>query len=245
MNIIQNYTAENFCSKFWNCYEDTFIEGAQIKVHRYAGSVNLCDITHAMQPGKACETISIQWWPHTEIPGAAIDPLFSAHGYDVRAVFNALRALPWQYRKHWKTGAMTSEWQELTGPALADALPGFESSEKMPQLSIHRGERKAIRVFSPFAKVKPLPAKPAKWTVAHVVRALMAGQFSSLKCNGVYSDDYAYDAAVNFHQGEIKNAVAFARRIMENPSGWWAHEDSDSVSICCHHFDSNEFVFKL
>ena len=245
VKIIEKLDESHFGAgcEFWNCYDDTFIRRDQVKLHRYAGSLLLMDISDAMRPGKVCEKFSLNWWPHDgSVRG--VDELFRAHGFYLRAVLATLRALPWQKQKHWKTGAPTDDWQQMTGAELAAAIPAFAGNENL-QLSLHRGENQAIRIWSPFASVKPLPAAPKKWTVAHVVRALMAGQAVNLKCNGVYSDDYAYDAAVNFHQGPIKNAVAFARRIMESPSGWWAMERGGWISICCHSFDSNEFQFDL
>ena len=242
MKIIEALT-DTDCS-FWNSYEDTFVRRDKILFHRYAGSLLLLDISEAMKPGKVCDKITLNWWPHDEIP-RGIDELFAAHGFDLRALFNALLALPWEKAKHHRTGEPLDHWQQIDRAALVALLPDFAKNPEALRLDLHRGDRQAIRVWSPFATLNPLPCAPKKWTVAHVVRALMAGQYQSLKCNGVYTDDYAFDAGVNYQQGEIKNGVAFARRIMESPSGWWASERGGVVSICCHHFDSNEFKFDV
>ena len=242
MKIIEALT-DTDCS-FWNSYEDTFVRRDKILFHRYAGSLLLVDISDAMKPGKVCDKITLNWWPHDEIP-KGIDELFAAHGFDLRALFNALLALPWEKAKHYRTGEPLDYWQQIDRAALVALLPDFAKNPEALRLDLHRGDRQAIRVWSPFATLNPLPCAPKKWTVAHVVRALMAGQYQSLKCNGVYTDDYAFDAGVNYQQGEIKNGVAFARRIMESPSGWWASERDGVVSICCHHFDSNEFKFDV
>ena len=257
--IIPHLTAgEHFGSTcaFWNSHDDWFLQRDQIKAHLYNGSLRLVDITDAMKPGKMCEEFTFNWnWHAGTPPGLA--GLFKRHGYHLRSLFNELRGLDWQHRKHWKTDEVAPDlgWQELSYADLVALFPAEEFGRReMPgdSLTLHRSERSSIRVWSPFATVKPLPEPPKKWTVAHVVRALLCGQFSNLKCEGVYTDDYAYDAAVNFHIGEFGSrpgaAVAFARRILESPSGWWASvrgEAAGHVSICCHHFDSNSFKFEL
>jgi hypothetical protein len=110
-------------------------------------------------------------------------------------------------------------------------------------LEIYTGTEPGRRTFSPFAvdRVKPLKAKPGKWTIPHVIRCLLNGQYEGLKCNGVYTDDYAWDAAVDFKRGAIADAVEFCRDIIKSPSGWWVSEREGIVHICCHSFDSNEF----
>jgi hypothetical protein len=94
--------------------------------------------------------------------------------------------------------------------------------------------------------VRALKAAPAKWTLPHVYKALMNGQFSALRCTGKYSDDYAYDNAINFGKGDFSERAAdFVRRIMEAPSGWRTYANGAVVSVCCHSFDCNDFTFKL
>jgi hypothetical protein len=101
----------------------------------------------------------------------------------------------------------------------------------------------AKRVFDPTLKAyNPLKEIPAKWTLTHVVRALLNGQAENVKCTGVYTDDYAYDAASNFGIGEI-NAKNLAIRLIECPSGWHAYAEADgTVHVNCHSFDNNKFT---
>jgi hypothetical protein len=252
--IIPHLTAEEHFGSgcaFWNSHDDWFLQRDQVKVHRYNGSLHLWDITDAMKPGKTCTEFTLRWDHFSNTP-AGLYRLFERHDYNLRAVFNELLALPWEHRKFWANGIAidppgSAGWQEMTGLAGAANLADFSGDVRW---ELYRSERPAIRVWSPFASVNPLPHAPKKWTVAHVVRALLAGQFSNLKCDGKYSDDYAYDAAVNFHIGEFgqrpEAAIAFARRILESPSGWWAYDRDGSgrISICCHHFDSNSFKFE-
>src|SRR5581483_2973985 len=218
--------------QFWNSIDDWFLQRDLIKTHRYSDSLCITDLADAMKPGKICEEFTLRWNRVEGIPPFVHD-LFRENHHDAAAIIKALRALPWAPAKNWRTGEPQAGWEAI----------------HQGELEIFRTELRSVRVWSPFAKVNPLPAKPAKWTVAHVVRALLCGQFSNLTCNGIYTDDYAYDAAVNFRMGEFGDrpgaAIAFARRIIESPSGWWASESHGHVSICCHHFDTNSFKFEL
>lgn len=111
-------------------------------------------------------------------------------------------------------------------------------------MTISKCELKSINTYSPFnhANIKPLTAIPAKWTMRHAVKAILNGHFDNLRCNGVLTDDYANDAAVNFREGTINDSTAFIKRIIESPSGWWTMLDGNSVKLCCHNFDSNSFT---
>ena len=106
----------------------------------------------------------------------------------------------------------------------------------------------AVRVYSPFAlaRLKPLTEIPAKWTLVHAKRALANGQFNNLHCNGKYSDDYAFDAATNYGMGQL-DGMAMLQKLVTSPSGWWTslNPETLSVSICCHHFDSNRMVLAI
>ena len=141
-------------------------------------------------------------------------------------------------------------WQDSCGAVnhvrgrYREQLDEHTADSKDGTLEIYTGTEAGRRTFSPFAldRIKPLKAKPRKWTIPHVIRALINGQYEELKCNGVYTDDYAYDAAVNCRRGTISNALEFCRGIIKSPGGWWAMaQEGGRVSICCHSFDSNEF----
>ena len=142
-------------------------------------------------------------------------------------------------------------WQDSCGAInhvqgrYLEQLDEHTADSKDGSLEIYASTEPGRRTFSPFAldRIKPLKALPAKWTIPHVIRALINGQYEELKCNGVYTDDYAYDAAVNYRMGTISNALEFCRGIIKNPGGWWAMaQDGGRVSICCSSFDSNEFI---
>ncbi|SHJ62887.1 hypothetical protein SAMN02745165_02810 [Malonomonas rubra DSM 5091] len=201
-----------------NSFEELYFEEQQVKMKRSQGQVRITDLSEAMKSGRQCRSYSLN---DTEECGAL--NWLSSRSFDWPLIFAGLGALPW-----------------------ADRFREFDAIE-VEGAKVYMEDVKAIRVYSPFnlAVIKPLKEEPKKWTLRHVLRALLNGQFKELRCDGQYSDDYAGDAARNFGRGEIANARAFARRIMESPSGWWTHSGENSVSVCCHHFDSNSFVFDL
>ena len=49
-------------------------------------------------------------------------------------------------------------------------------------------------------KIRPIKT-PEKWTLPHVWKAILSGQIYMGQCDGRYTDDYAYDAAVDFKSG--------------------------------------------
>lgn len=91
---------------------------------------------------------------------------------------------------------------------------------------------------------KPLKEVPKKWTIRHVARVLINKQYKNLVCNGVYTDDYAYDKAVNFNRDEIDN-LKFAKKLIENSSGWSAWATGNKINVCCYSFDNNSFELCL
>ncbi|NEX60097.1 hypothetical protein [Noviherbaspirillum galbum] len=137
--------------------------------------------------------------------------------------------------------------QYLSTLSFAAGRYGFEPIDVSDEVRLHYSEGNGTNTFSPFAldRLKPLREVPAKWTMAHAKRALANHQFRNLRCNGVYSDDYAYDAAVDFHRGPVDHLVML-EKLVESPSGWWTSLDGNgSVSLCCHHFDSNSFQLEM
>lgn len=77
---------------------------------------------------------------------------------------------------------------------------------------------KAIRTFSPWARVRPIK-EPKTWTITHVYKAILAGQITAAHVDGKYTDDYAYDAAINFGACDF-NPLELAKALIEHPSGW-------------------------
>lgn len=113
-------------------------------------------------------------------------------------------------------------------------------------------EVKGVNVFSPFAAVKPIKT-PAKWTIAHVWKAILAGQIIEACRDYRYTDDYAYDAATDFGAMTYDNdgCLNLAAEIMEDGySGWYVSCDGKPdnngnyiVNVGLHSFEGWTLVF--
>lgn len=113
-------------------------------------------------------------------------------------------------------------------------------------------EVKGVNVFSPFAAVKPIKT-PAKWTIAHVWKAILAGQIIKACRDYRYTDDYAYDNATNFGAMTYDNdgCLNLAAEIMEDGySGWYVSCDGKPddngnyvVNVGLHSFEGWTLVF--
>lgn len=125
----------------------------------------------------------------------------------------------------------------------------FFVRREQPDIACHiySSKRKAMRVFTPFKRFSPIKM-PAKWTIPHVWKAILAGQIYQGHCDGRYTDDYAYDAAVHFREGVGLHLPSFAKKLIEDSSGWRVYPDkveSDHVqlSVNCYTFDMNTLFF--
>lgn len=128
-----------------------------------------------------------------------------------------------------------------------DVYNRFFNAETVEDADVYTGEYHSIRTFTPFKRIKPIKT-PEKWTIAHVWKAMLSGQIYAGRCDGYYTDDYAYDAAVNFRQDERLHIPSFAKRIIESPDGWrvWVNKVDGSciqLSVNCCTFDTNTLFF--
>lgn len=131
---------------------------------------------------------------------------------------------------------------------ILEAMDFSRGAVELFGFKVCRKEDPAIRVFSPFhlGRIKPLTHEPKKWTVRHVLRVLVNGQYDALRCRGKYTDDYAFDSEYGFQRGSIAAPLDFVRKIIESPSGWRAYRKEDGVvDISCHTFDCNEVRVNL
>lgn len=200
-----------------------FVESGRVCVDMWTGQIAVTLIADALKRGKTCPRYSLS--PSSRHNADLLNVIINRHGGKLSALVAFLEGLQFPVGR----------------------FGGYEALI-LDGVTIHKELRPAMREFSPFnlGQLKPLPAAPEKWTLAHAVRALVNGQFEELRCNGRYTDDYAHDAAVNFDRGEITDAIGFARKLIESPSGWWTYGQAGGrVSVCCHHFDSNSFVFRV
>lgn len=125
---------------------------------------------------------------------------------------------------------------ELFEAATNKALPSELEKENF-KFYFREVESKRLLAVD-LSTIKPLKEEPKKWTIPHVVRALVNGQYEGLRCKYRHLDDTCQD----FGAGEIKDPIKFVKGIIEDTSGWWVNKDGNGiVTICCHTFDSNEF----
>ena len=149
--------------------------------------------------------------------------------------------------KEWKNEGI---WADLVNNGIKtfkDLYDRTITGLNINTLKVTTTEEKAVNTFSPFVEIKPIK-KPKKWTIAHVWKAILAGQIYKGVKDGHYTDDYAYDAVVNFQSGSRIHLPSLAKKVIENPSGWrvYINKEEDGItrlSFNCHSFDCNTLYF--
>ena len=114
-----------------------------------------------------------------------------------------------------------------------DVYEKFFTRRELPDCRVYTCTLKSMNVFTPFKEIKPIKV-PTKWTLPHVWKAILSGQIYEGRCDGRYTDDYAYDAAVGFRSGVRLYLPSFAKELIESPSGWSVradHTDGDQVQL--------------
>lgn len=97
-------------------------------------------------------------------------------------------------------------------------------------------ERKGINTYSPFTKMNKVKLD-ASLTPLKLAKAIMAGQVKQVVCAGRYTDDYAYDAAVNFNKGVTKDLNELAKELIDDRGkGWWLNWNDGKLSLNCCQF---------
>jgi hypothetical protein len=206
-----------------------YFQDTQLAFQVTVGTIRIWELENAMKPGKKCREVAalIEWGMGDEIKRNSV--------LNVLSCYEA------------KLGQLFADLYAIASPSSREAgLLEFGGQD----CQVYRSERDSIRTYSPFAKLKPLAEEPKKWTVTHVVKALLANQFEKLKCRGVYTDDYAYDAEINCGKGRTLDPLKMIKELVEEPSGWWATKMAEGngeelVHISCYHFDNNSFKFVL
>ena len=202
-----------------------YFETENMRVERVAHYLSVQFLENSFQSGKSATSFSISG---TQV----VSPITA-----LKVVIGVDTLYPAQLRAYLESLSFEKDRWDTCIPV--DIFEGVKVS-KMD------GESK--RSYSPFhlERLKPITELPNSWNLTHVKRALANGQASLLKCNGVYTDDYAGDAAVNYRRGPVE-ATKLLKKLVHSPSGWWTALDRKTlrVNICCHHFDSNEFVLSF
>lgn len=118
---------------------------------------------------------------------------------------------------------------------------------ELPDCHVYRSQSRSMQTFTPFRLIRPIQP-PVKWTLPHVWKAILSGQIFDGQVDGRYTDDYAYDAAMNFRAGVKLHLPSFAQELIESPSGWHvtANAQDDGIirlSVNCHSFYLNTLLF--
>lgn len=201
--------------------DDFYVKDIDLLIHRYNSSIEFTYMANAMKKGKKCLRLSV-----------------STHKHDGPADL-------WDFVRE-----MEGMLENLVIMAAIDGKDGGKcfGNEK---IEVYYSNRDSYHIFHPVRykeMLKPVKEMPAKMTLAHIYKIIANGQYDYLKCNGVYTDDYAYDAAMKFQEGSL-DAVSFLERIYNRPSGWWCskqpYAQGGDISICCHSFDSNSIKINL
>lgn len=208
-----------------NCYTKHYFEEYQMSYQMYRDSIRIMLLDSALAAGELCAEYVIS------SQGSVVDCINVLAGlagdYSLPKLKGYLQSLKFHADRY---GNMSQDL-DATG-----------------RVKVSLSYRQSTRVYSPFAlhRLKPLTQAPKKWNLTYAKRALANGQFTNLTCTGRYSDDYAYDSAVNFGKGPI-SAMPLLEDLVTSPSGWRSNLDESSgrVSVNCHHFDNNSFVLQL
>lgn len=229
MKIYQNWAAMELHGSTGEFY----LIDENVKGHYYGGTGNyvFTDLTNALLTGKICMQVSLDYnWHEKGSDCLSINYINNVVKGNIRALFN------------------------IENVDIVEKLPydngysvKYTQNDKEFTLSVYTRELKSSQVFSPFCmeRLKPLTEIPKKMTTRHAIRAIINGQVKNLKCNGIYTDDYAFDAAYNYRQGEIVDRVSFIQPILSRPSGWHVWESNGVYNLNCHSFDTNEFELCL
>jgi|APHM01.1.fsa_nt_gi hypothetical protein len=204
-----------------------------IAVDRHRGVVALTDMSNAFMRGKTCRKYRIKS-PDVNCRAGGVDPAKRPVGLilEIGSVKEAFDWLEEQDDEDFESGGYSE---------CIDYTPGST------RFRIYRSSTKGVRTFSAahLDQITALSSIPKSWNVRRAMRAILAGQVEEWFVDGIYTDDYARDAAHDYHRGELENYLGKAKRIWENPSGWqvWTSnvEDADrrDLSFNCHTFDTN------
>jgi len=210
---------------------ETYIEDLNVSVHQHRGSITIMELEGALRVGKTCVEHSVGYRNSSDdSPADFLNWLTSKNLNNIEEILDYLKG------------------QELVQNRWGYHDPVDLGEYNGTEFKYSRSESKGVRVYSPFNTkyIKPLKEMPSKWNLTHVIKAIVNGQYENLYKNYHLTDDYAYDNAFNFQEGEIDHGQEFIKKIIERPSGWWTSlERNNVVSVCCHTFDSNQFQLKL
>ena len=194
------------------------------EIHFYNVYVYVRDITDAYVPGKICPKLSLDYYKDKDNPSNVYNLFFNKE----------------------------SDLHEILQATTDQKVPEKDKYKEYKAYAVNHREYNKSMLFFPIynmERIKPLKKYPRKWTLPLVIRCLVNEQYYSFECNGIYTDDYAWDNQNNCFRGpkNKESVLNLCKDIVESPSGWRAWKDSkeEKVHLCCHSFNLNEFFPKI
>lgn len=214
-------------SKLWlagmNSMDDLYIEDLCVKISKYDRSITIVDLSNASKSGKICKEWKICVNYHCNDFYNPAELCEAVTGCtDIVNIVNALR----------------SDFNDY-------------AEFKNGDICLYVRDCKGVDVFTPFASVNPVKV-PKKWTLSHIWKAIYSGQIVAARRDYRYTDDYAYDNATNFGEGELDgdSLADLAEKIIEsNYSGWWVNlnrideNGNYIIDLGLHSFEGWTLVF--
>lgn len=204
-----------------SCF-NCYIKDVNVRVQLFANCLYITDLTNAFKRGKECRKTVITYSERTS------------------EKFLIELDTKYLYPNKKDLADLIEEVQNLHVSNLQDV--GFD---------IELREEKSSTVFSPFADIKPIKLpKNGKWTKSHVVKAIITGQIYSGKVDSIYTDDYSYDASVNYHENEDLDLMEMAEKLTKSNSGWSVRVKEENkgnvlLDVDCCTFNYNTLYFNI
>jgi hypothetical protein len=218
----------------WNLdWGVAYIKDLDMRISHRKGTIAIVDLSNAHKRGKKCLKASISNKNYNLDGNDYLNYLTKVFQDDFKVMLNVL-SLQLEYSNEDRYQVSTS----------------FESFS----VEVNITEEGSKNTFSPFAlkQLKPLTEMPKKWSLDHVIKALANDQFSDFRCDGVYSDDYAFDAAFNYRKGVLDNdqVAEYLKGLVEcggsHRKGYFIHErEENRIDVSCYSFQYHSFKLEL
>ena len=184
----------------------------QIGLDLFVNSISIWSITDAMKQGKKVA-------------------MFKTYSPDTYHNYNGLFGTIWDWES--RSDISFVEWVKIMAQ---DHLAGITednyecylpvcfrnfsgSNQPGPKWPSNFWMEKASEVFNPYFKPKMVNVK-TKWTTSKIVKAVLTGQITSFEIDQETSDDYRYDAALNFKKGQKLDLLSECKSMTQKNSHW-------------------------
>lgn len=204
MTILQTIEEEK-CGDGKECsYFDLWFKEERLHIRSVKNTIKVTELENAMKPGKSCKTYTLFW------------KTYQYNRYGLLLLYQSFGEMP---------------LRRFVGRLQGGIYARNEAALAKMGISYSERESKGTQTYSPFVKVKKQDLE-RKLTGLKVGKAIMAGQIAKAICTGHYTDDYKYDAAVNFGIGQEKDINELAKELIESSGGrWWARLSDNKKSV--------------